>query len=111
MGKSSGIYYEGSVFIRLIFLLSISKKLIRDEVYNINIQWRWSGMEENNDIRNVVASIQSAMELPKCRKCGCMKESLETMKSKLLKSKNNNLSELLNQVEISIEKMESIKYT
>lgn len=51
------------------------------------------------------------MELPKCRKCGCMKESLEAMKNELLKDNNNDFSGLLNEVESSIEKMEPIKYT
>ncbi len=68
-------------------------------------------MEEKNSIKNIKENIQRAMELPKCRKCGCMKESLETMKNELLKTKNNDISELLKEVENSIEKMEPTKYT
>lgn len=68
-------------------------------------------MEEDNFIKGIKESIQEAMELPKCRKCGCMKESLETMKNELLKAKNNDISELLNEVERSIERMDPTKYT
>ena len=68
-------------------------------------------MEENNYIKNVKESIQVAMQLPKCRKCGCMKESIETMKDELLGAKNVTFAELLNEVENSIEKMEPLKYT
>lgn len=68
-------------------------------------------MEENNSIKSIKESIQEAMELPKCRKCGCMKESLETIKNELLKAKDNDISELLNEVERSIERMEPAKYT
>lgn len=68
-------------------------------------------MQENNSIKSINDSIQAAMELPKCRKCGCMKESLKTIKNELLKVESNDASKLLNQVKSSIEKMEPIKYT
>lgn len=68
-------------------------------------------MEENISIKNIKKSIQASMELPKCRKCGCMKESLETMKSELLNTKNDDFWELLSEIENSIGKMETIKYT
>lgn len=68
-------------------------------------------MEENNSIKNVKEKIEAAMELSKCRKCGCMKESLVTIKSELLKDENNHICELLSLLENSLEKMESTKYT
>ena len=68
-------------------------------------------MAENSSIKSNIENIEMAMKFSKCRKCGCMKESLETMKNKLLETKNNDFSELLNEVENSIGEMESIKYT
>jgi len=68
-------------------------------------------MEEINSIKGIKESLQKAMELPKCKKCGCMKETLETMKTGLSKTKNDDISDLLNEVENSIDKMESLKYT
>ncbi|WP_248484445.1 hypothetical protein [Tepidibacter aestuarii] len=68
-------------------------------------------MEKNNPIKSIKENIQMAMELLKCRKCGCMKETLKTMKNEILKIKNNNFLEFLNELENSIQKMESIEYT
>lgn len=68
-------------------------------------------MKENNCIKNLRDSIQTARELSKCRKCGCMKESLKTMKNELLKTGKDEFLELLSELEISIKKMETIEYT
>lgn len=68
-------------------------------------------MEEYNSFKSIIKNLQKAIELPKCKKCGCMKETLETMKSELSNNKSNATSELLNEVENSIEKMESVNYT
>ncbi len=68
-------------------------------------------MKENISIKSIKESIQTDIELPKRRKCGCMKESLENMKNELLNTKKNELSELLNEVKNSINKMEPTKYT
>lgn len=67
-------------------------------------------MRENNYINDISEIIQKSMELSKCRKCGCMKDTLETMMNELLKTKNDDFSEILNEVENSIKKMETIKY-
>lgn len=68
-------------------------------------------MGENNSINSIKENLQMAIRLPKCRKCGCMKESLEAMKKELLKINNSDISELLNEVEAVIDKMEPVKYT
>lgn len=68
-------------------------------------------MEKDRHIKNVKETIQTAMQLSKCRKCGCMKESLEIIKDQLLKDEDNGLLELLSIVEDSIENMEQIEYT
>lgn len=68
-------------------------------------------MKENNCIKNLRDSIQTARELSKWRKCGCMKESLKTMKNELLKTRKDEFLELLSELETSIKKMETIEYT
>lgn len=66
---------------------------------------------QNYSLCKLQEDIQKAMELSKCRKCECMKESLETIKNELLKTKNNEFSELLLKLEISLEKVEPSEYT
>lgn len=56
-------------------------------------------------------TIQTAIQLSKCRKCGCMKESLETIKDQLSKDENNDFLELLSLVKKSIDNMEESEYT
>mgnify|MGYP001562718195 CR=1 FL=1 len=68
-------------------------------------------MGQIDSIKGIKESLQNAVELPKCKKCGCMKGTLETMKQGLSKNKKDDILELLNEVEKSIDKMEPIKYT
>lgn len=68
-------------------------------------------MEEINSIKGIQEKLQTAMVLPKCRKCGCMEETLKTMKTELTKTKDDDLSELLSEVENSQGKMEPTEYT
>jgi len=68
-------------------------------------------MEEKTSIKRIKEVIQAAMALPKCRVCGCMKKSLETVKSELSKIKGLEVVELLTNLESAIEKMEPIQYT
>lgn len=68
-------------------------------------------MVEINSIEGIKESLQKAMELPKCRKCGCMEETLKTMKTELLKTHNDDISELLNEVKNSIDKLEPVQYS
>lgn len=62
---------------------------------------------ETEDLKEM---IQTAMELSKCRKCGCMKESIQTIESQLPKD-NDKFTGLLCVAQSSLEKMEEIKYT
>lgn len=68
-------------------------------------------MDEISSIKGIEETLQKAMGLPKCRKCGCMEETLKTMKAQLSKTMDGDFSELLNEVENSIRKMEPTEYT
>jgi len=50
------------------------------------------------------------MELPKCRKCGCMKESLENLQASLSSLQVSASSDLLASIDHWLEQMEPIKY-
>ena len=67
-------------------------------------------MDQCKSALNIHESIQKAMALPKCRKCGCLQGSLEDIKSKLSEAKAAS-SNLFNVAESSLEKMEPIEYT
>ena len=67
-------------------------------------------MEENNPAKNIQNSIQQALQLPKCRKCGCLQDTLDGIIDALSKNKNK-FSDLWNEVESSTRKMEPIEYT
>jgi len=54
--------------------------------------------------------LSSGMELPKCRKCGCMKETLESLQSALPALKMKPASALSDRIKEWHIQMESIKY-
>ncbi|MCR6545767.1 hypothetical protein NVS47_09635 [Dehalobacterium formicoaceticum] len=77
-------------------------------------------MAEINSIKELREQLQRAMSLSKCRKCGCMAETLKTFWTELSKSKKDQdnfpdlfepLSALLNEVENALNKMDPIEYT
>ncbi len=68
-------------------------------------------MDEISSIKGIEEKLQTAMGLPKCRKCGCMEETLKTIKAQLSKTMDGDFSELLSEVENSIRKMEPTAYT
>ena len=67
-------------------------------------------MGKSKSAMNIQESIQKAMALAKCRKCGCLQGSLEDIKTKLYEDKAA-FSSLFNVAESSLEKMEPIEYT
>lgn len=67
-------------------------------------------MTTTESLENVKKIIKKSMELSKCRKCECMKESLGSIKNALLNNKENNTLELLKEVEKSLDKFENIEY-
>lgn len=62
-------------------------------------------------INNLVNEIQNASNTDKCKKCGCMKESLLSIQKALVGTEKNTYITLLAAVENAIEKMEPPKYT
>ncbi len=67
-------------------------------------------MEKTNAITSIKESMKRCIELPKCRKCACLQETLVGMKNALSERKGTELLELLNDVETSLGKMESTEY-
>jgi len=61
-------------------------------------------------IEKIRAELQAGMDLAKCRKCGCMKETLENLASSLAPSESGASSELLQQIGAWLKQMEPIKY-
>ncbi len=68
-------------------------------------------MDKNIQITKLKETIQTASQLLKCRKCACMKESLETIKNQLSKNGSNDFFDLQNLVKESIRLMEPSEYT
>ncbi len=62
-------------------------------------------------ISGVQTLLQEGMSLAKCRECGCMKESLETLRSSLPKIKTKGSADLLKNVEDWLKQMEPIEYS
>ena len=67
-------------------------------------------MGQSKAVLNIQEDIQKAMAMLKCRKCGCLQESLTDVKSKLSKDKAA-FRRLFNVTESSLKKMEPIEYT
>ena len=68
-------------------------------------------MTEGNPINNIEYLLQNGMELPKCKKCGCMRKSLEDLCNLLPMLKVESANNLLKKVEDWLEQMEEVKYT
>lgn len=67
-------------------------------------------MAETNPMDKIQSEFQEGMELSKCRKCGCMKESLESLQTSLSSLQVEASSDLLTKIEHWLEQMEPIKY-
>lgn len=68
------------------------------------------GMADTNPIDKIHSELRQGMELPKCRKCGCMKESLESLQTSLSSLQLEASSDLLANIEHWLEQMEPIRY-
>ena len=68
-------------------------------------------MVEKNLVYSFKELIETSMELQKCRKCGCMGETLKTVKDQLSKNESDETRELLIPIQNFIEKMKSIEYS
>lgn len=58
----------------------------------------------------IQSQLRDGMELPKCRKCGCMKETLESLQTSLSSRQVEASSALLANIEQWLDQMEPIKY-
>lgn len=68
-------------------------------------------MEKGNALTSIKEIIQKSVALLKCKKCGCLRESLDGAKAALLASYRDDFSELLTEVEAAINKIEPSEYT
>ena len=69
-----------------------------------------SDRASDNPIARIQTELHEGMNLPKCRKCGCMKEALETLQASLPLTKMEGASELLRTVDALIQQIEPIEY-
>lgn len=60
--------------------------------------------------KHVHSELQKGMRLAKCRKCGCMRETLENLKTSLPSLKNNGAKDLLKDVNDWLKKLEPLEY-
>lgn len=72
--------------------------------------WRVIEMTDQEPIEKIQAELQAGMDLAKCRKCGCMKETLEHIESALSTIETEASSDLLKQIGSWLTQMEPIKY-
>src|SRR3989304_7923825 len=68
-------------------------------------------MMDNKSIRKIKSEIKKGMQLAKCRKCACMRETLENLLVYLLSIKSEESSALIQDVNYWLKEMEPIKYT
>lgn len=66
-------------------------------------------MRDRDAVENVRSEISKGMRLPKCKKCGCMKETLEGLASSL--SAIPIGTSLKEEIEVWLEQMEPTKYS
>lgn len=67
-------------------------------------------MIERNPIDTLQHELQEGLTLAKCRKCGCMKETLETLCSSLSALQTEGPSDVLDNIDHWLQQMEAIKY-
>ena len=68
-------------------------------------------MTEKSPLNEIQSELGEAMALAKCRKCGCMKETLESLRSSISSVHGDvESSNLLNDIERWRDQMEPIKY-
>ena len=68
-------------------------------------------MIEEDQIKKIQSELSKGMKLAKCRKCGCMKGTLENMKISLAPLQTKGTSELLGDIKLWLNNIESIEYS
>ena len=61
-------------------------------------------------VNALIQTIKTAIELNKCRHCGCMRESLEEIKERLEGTDDPQFYPLFCEVGIACEKLENVEY-
>lgn len=67
-------------------------------------------MAETNPMDKIQSELQEGMGLPKCRTCGCMKETLENLQASFSSLQIDSSSDLFANIKHWQEQMEPIKY-
>ncbi len=62
-------------------------------------------------IEKIQSELREGMSLAQCRKCGCMQETLENLRSALSSLQTEGSSDLLENIDLWLKQMYSIKYT
>lgn len=68
-------------------------------------------MADNTSIKIVESEIKEGMGLNKCRRCGCMRDALESIRSSLSSLKDDSGSRLLGKVESLLTETEETAYS
>ena len=68
-------------------------------------------MSKNTMVKKILSELQEGINLPKCRKCGCMKETLEFITSFSPKSSTKELVNLKENAANWLKHMAAIKYS
>lgn len=61
-------------------------------------------------VEKIELELRDGMRLPKCRKCGCMKETLEALRSSLSSTQGEGTLDQIGNTESWLKQMEPIKY-
>lgn len=67
-------------------------------------------MVRKNQTDSIRSELKKGINLAKCRKCGCMKETLEGLRDSLTALRIEDSSDLVKHIEHWLNQMESIKY-
>ncbi|MEN9225372.1 MAG: DUF4346 domain-containing protein [Thermostichus sp. HHBFW_bins_43] len=67
-------------------------------------------MQKENDLSAIHSELQQGMALAKCRKCGCMKETLQNLESTLPAYLTDTTLQLLRETKDWLKQMEPIQY-
>lgn len=68
-------------------------------------------MASEDIIKKIELELQKGIKLPKCRKCGCMKEALESVRSCLSSSQSLASSDAIERIRGWLKQMQPIEYS
>jgi tetrahydromethanopterin S-methyltransferase subunit A len=67
-------------------------------------------MQNKDSIKRIKAELEEGIKLTKCKKCGCMKDTLEALRNPLSLLQTNNSLDLLKDIDHWLKQMQPIKY-